>query len=53
MLTFITLPNNFTSDIASSSNDMISSFSPFIILVLGVLLAGVVIEIIIGAIRHK
>jgi hypothetical protein len=53
MLTFISLPNNFTENIASSSSDMISSFAPFIILVIGVLLAGVVIEIIIGAIRHR
>lgn len=53
MLTLITLPNNFTTDVASSTNDTISSFSPFIILIIGVLLTGVVLEIIISAIRHK
>jgi hypothetical protein len=52
MLTFITLPSNFTADIASTSSDTLSSFSPYIILILGVLLAGVVLEIVIGAIRH-
>lgn len=53
MLTIITLPDNFTSSIASSTTDTIGSFSPFIILIIGILLAGVVLEIIIGAIRHK
>lgn len=53
MLTFITLPSDFTSSIASTTTDTIGSFSPFIILVIGVLLAGIVLEIIIGAIRHR
>lgn len=53
MLTFITLPSNFASDVASTSSDTLSSFSPYIILILGVLLAGVVLEIVIGAIRHR
>jgi len=53
MLTFITLPSNFATDVASTSSDTLSSFSPYIILILGVLLAGVVLEIIIGAIRHR
>jgi len=51
MLTFITLPANFATDVASSTSDMISSFSPLLILIIGVLLVGVVIEIIIGALR--
>jgi hypothetical protein len=53
MFSLITLPGNFTSDVASSTNDTISSFSGFIVLILGVLLAGVVLEMIITAIRHK
>jgi len=53
MFTFITLPNNFVSEIASTSNDMISGFSSYITLIIGVILAGVVLELIIGAIRHK
>lgn len=53
MLGLITLPNNFTTDIASSTSDMISSFSSYIVLIIGVLLAGVVLEIVISAIRHR
>jgi hypothetical protein len=53
MFTFIALPPSFASDIASTSSDTLSSFSPYIILILGVLLAGVVLEIVIGAVRHK
>ena len=53
MFTLITLPNNFTTDIASSTSDTLGTFSSYIILIIGVLLAGVVLEIIISAIRHK
>ena len=53
MLTFIALPDNFTANIASTTTDTIGSFSPYIVLIIGVLLAGVVLEIVIGAIRHK
>lgn len=53
MLTFITLPTNFVGDIASTTNDIISGFGSYIILIIGVLLAGVVIEMILGAIRHR
>jgi hypothetical protein len=53
MLTFISLPSDFTANIASTTTDTIGSFSPYIILIIGVLLAGVVLEIIIGAIRHR
>lgn len=53
MYALITLPNNFTTEIASSTSDMISSFSGYVTLIIGVLLAGVVLELIIGAIRHK
>jgi len=53
MLTFITLPADFANDVASTSSDTLSSFSPYIILILGVLLAGVVLEIVIGAIRNR
>jgi len=49
----IQLPANFTTSIASSTTDTISTFSPFVILIIGILLAGVVLEIIISAIRHK
>jgi len=53
MLTFISLPVNFAENIASTSSDTISSFSPYIVLILGVLLAGVVLEIVIGSVRHR
>jgi TRAP-type C4-dicarboxylate transport system permease small subunit len=36
-----------------TNNDMISSFSSYVVLIIGVVLAGVVLELIIGAIRHK
>jgi hypothetical protein len=53
MYTFITLPGSFTTDIASTTSDTLSSFSPYIVLILGVLLAGVVLEMILGAVRHR
>jgi hypothetical protein len=48
----ISLPSDFTTNIGSSTTDTLSAFSPYIILIIGILLAGVVLEIIIGAIRH-
>jgi len=53
MYTFITLPNDFVSNIASTTNDTISGFSGYITLIIGVVLAGVILELIIGAVRHK
>jgi hypothetical protein len=53
MFTFITLPNDFVGNIASTTSDTISSFSSYITLIIGVVLAGVIIELIIGAVRHK
>jgi len=53
MLSLITLPNDFVGNIASSTNDTISSFSGYITLIIGIVLAGVVLELIIGAVRHK
>lgn len=53
MYTFITLPDNFVSNIASTTNDMISGFSSYIVLIIGVLLAGVILELVIGSVRHK
>ena len=49
----ISLPATFTSDIGSTTTDLLSSFSPYIILVIGLLLIGVILEIVISAIRHK
>jgi len=53
MYTFITLPNDFVGQIASSSSDLIGSFSGYITLIIGVVLFGVILEMIIGAVRHK
>ena len=47
----ITLPVNFVSDISSNATDMIASLSPFVTLIIGVLLAGVVVTLIINAIK--
>ena len=53
MITFIALPDNFTASIASTTTDTIGSFSPYIILIIGVLLAGVVLDIVIGSVRNR
>lgn len=46
-----TLPDNFVSSISTNATDMIATLAPFATLVIGVLLAGVVITIIIHAIK--
>jgi len=46
-----TLPVNFVTDISDNATDMISALSPVITLIIGVLLAGVVIHLIINAIK--
>ena len=53
MLSLIALPSDFVTNIASSTTDMLSGLSGYITLVIGVVLAGVVLELVIGAIRHK
>jgi len=52
MFSIITLPANFVSDITANASDLITDLSPFITLVIGVLLAVVVISLIVGAIKH-
>lgn len=49
----ITLPNDFVTNIASTTNSTLSGFSTYLTLIVGILLAVVVIEMIIGSIRHK
>lgn len=49
--TIITLPANFMGSTTASMAALITDLSPYITLVIGILLAVVVIEIIIGAIR--
>lgn len=48
----IVLPNNFVTDIASSTNSNLSAFSGFATLIIGVLLATVVLTVLIGAVKH-
>jgi hypothetical protein len=48
----IQLPNNFTTDIASSTNSNLSAFSSFATLIIGVLLATIVLTVLIGAVKH-
>jgi hypothetical protein len=52
MLTFIALPPDFAGDIASTTSDTLSSFSPYIVLIIGVLLAGLVLHLVVGAVKH-
>ena len=47
----ITLPANFTGDIITSASAFFANFAPYITLIIGILLATVVVEIIIGAIK--
>lgn len=53
MLTIIALPNNFTGDIASTTETVLSDLSPYITLILGIILGVIVVEFLIGAIRHR
>jgi hypothetical protein len=45
------LPNNFTTQISSSTTEMIATLAPVAVLIIGVLLAAVVLTVIIKAIR--
>jgi hypothetical protein len=47
-----TLPTNFVANISSNATDMIASLSPVVTLILGVLLAGIVVTLIINALKR-
>lgn len=51
-LSIIALPNNFVSDIGTNAGDFLADLSPYITLIVGILLAVIVLQIIIGAIKH-
>lgn len=51
-MNLITLPSDFASNIGGTASTLISDFSPYITLVVGVLLAMVAIAFIINAF-HK
>jgi hypothetical protein len=50
--TTINLPSGFVSDILNNANALFSSFSGYITLIIGIILAAVVIEILIGVLRR-
>jgi hypothetical protein len=49
----IQLPTDFTADILTQSTALLSNLEGFMSLIVGVLLALVVVEFVIGAIRHR
>jgi fructose-specific phosphotransferase system IIC component len=49
----IQFPTNFTSDILSQATALLNSLSGYMTLIIGVLLGLVVVEFVIGAIRHR
>jgi hypothetical protein len=49
----IQLPSGFTSDILTQATALLGSLEPYISLIIGVLLALVVVEYVIGAMRHR
>ncbi len=51
--TTVQLPSNFTADILAQATALLTSMEGYISLIVGVLLALVVIEFVIGAIRHR
>lgn len=48
----IELPNDMAAQVASSSSSLIGELSPVLVLIVGVLLAGVVVQLIIHAIKR-
>ena len=48
----IELPASFNSDIWAQASSLFGSFSPYITMIIGVVLAAIVLEILIGAL-HK
>jgi hypothetical protein len=46
------LPANFASSSLGQASEFLDALSPYVILIVGILLAVLVIEIIIGAIRR-
>jgi hypothetical protein len=52
MLTIISLPDNFTTLIGSNATDVLGALSPYITLVIGVLLAVLVVSVLIDALKH-
>ncbi|KKM77503.1 hypothetical protein LCGC14_1369330 [marine sediment metagenome] len=51
MFSIITLPSGFVDDISTNASDLVTDLSPYITLIIGVLLAVLVISFIIHAIK--
>ena len=49
----IQLPSNFTADVLTQSTALLTNLEGYMSLIVGVLLALVVVEFVIGAIRHR
>ncbi len=52
LYTIIPLPEGFMSSILANVGTILTDLSPYITLIVSVILIGVVLEIIIGAIKH-
>lgn len=51
LFTIITLPSGFVASTTATMSDLFSDLSPYLILIIGVLLASLVISIVIGALK--
>jgi hypothetical protein len=51
LLSIITLPSGFVASTTAAMSDLFTDLSPYLILVLGILLASLVISIIINALK--
>ncbi len=49
----IQLPSDFTADVLTQSTALLTNLEGYMSLIVGVLLALVVVEFVIGAIRHR
>jgi hypothetical protein len=52
MLTFITLPNDFASSTLGVAGGLISDLSPYLTLILGVLLTVTIVAVLIRVLLH-
>jgi len=52
MLTIITLPEDFISEMSANASDLFTDLSPILTLVFGIILLTIIISLILSAIRH-
>lgn len=52
MLSIIPLPSGFMTDILANVGTILTDLSPYLTLIISVVLIGVVLEIIIGAVKR-